>query len=40
MWPVLIPWWQWKDWGDNCAHIVKIKNKWQALGPADRYWQF
>ena len=27
-WPLLIHWWQWKDYGDNWAHIVDIKNKW------------
>ena len=26
--PLLIHWWQWKDYGDNWAHIVHIKNKW------------
>ena len=27
-WPLLIHWWQWKDYGDNWEHIVDIKNKW------------
>ena len=27
-WPLLIRWWQWKDYGDNWAHIADIKNKW------------
>ena len=27
-WPLLINWWQWKDYGDNWEHIVDIKNKW------------
>ena len=27
-WPLLIRWWQWKDYGDNWGHIVDIKNKW------------
>ena len=27
-WSLFINWWQWKDYGDNWAHIVDIKNKW------------
>ena len=29
-WPLLIHWWQWKDYGDNSSHIVGIMNKLQA----------
>ena len=25
---LLIHYWQWKDYRDNSAHIVDIKNKW------------